>query len=313
MIIDGQHHYRTNGTLPSDMPSRLKWMDEKGIDLAVITTPRDSIAKNNAAPDQAQLLMQTWKAWNDELTAVERQYPDRFIAGPSIPIFDAKTAVDELDRVVSKNEARALFIQPYKWRIDHEYLTPLYEKLDDLRIPIFFHPVNRELIVDDAINNMRGSIGFPFNTTMALSCFLTSGLLDKFTHLKIVIPHMGGALPFVIGRLETKYEAGEFESAVRPPSAYLDNFFFDVVCYSRKAFEFGAALLGYSRLVFGSDYGCPGKNMVRPDLFKSFVDGLSIRRAQKQRIFWQNLAELLKIENKSEQERKVMAAPYPNL
>jgi predicted TIM-barrel fold metal-dependent hydrolase len=289
MIIDGQHHYRVNGSIPSEMSSRLRWMNENGIDIAIVTTPRDGLTKNaNGATEQ---IMSTWTDWNDELTAVERKYPEQFIAGPAIPFFDAKTAVDELDRVVSKNEARALFIQPYKWRIDHEYLTPLYEKLDDLRIPIFFHPVHNDM----EYHGMGSVAGFPFNTTMALSCFLTSGLLDKFTHLKIVIPHMGGTLPFVLGRLETEYEAGKFKAA-RPPTEYFDNFFFDVVSYSQEPFEFAASVLGYDRLVFGSDYGCPGKGMVQPKLFRSLVERLPIEQSRKQRIFSGNLAGALKIE-----------------
>jgi predicted TIM-barrel fold metal-dependent hydrolase len=296
MIIDCQHHYRTNGKITADLATRLKWMDENEIDYAVLTTPRGGKDGGKS----------TWYEWNDELTEVEKQAPDRIVAAPAIPIFDGKSAVEELERVASKNEARAVFIQPLNWRIDQDYLSPFYEKLDDLRIPIFFHPVHYEV----QIEGMHSAIGFPFNTTMAISCVLTSGLLDSCRHLKFVLPHLGGGLPFILGRLEIKYKDGEYRAS-RPPADYFDSFYFDVVAYSMKAFEFAASVLGVERLVYGTDYGCPGKSMVQPKLFKSFVDGLPTGNTEKQRIFaGQNLANMLKIEVSKEEERTIRAAPF---
>ncbi|MDA4129858.1 MAG: amidohydrolase family protein, partial [Thaumarchaeota archaeon] len=214
------------------MKSRLRWMDESGIDVAVLTNNTQVLTKSVQGKDDFGLT--TWIRWNDELAEVERQHPDRFVASPSIPIFDAKTALNELERVVSTNEAKAVIIQPLKWRIDQGYLDPFYEKLNDLRLPLFFHPVNTDLVVDKAVDEMRGVYGFAFNTTIALSCFMTSGILDKYPHLKLVIPHLGGALPFLLGRLDLKYDTGNYQAS-RPPSEYFGNFYFDVVAYSKKA------------------------------------------------------------------------------
>ena len=104
MIIDAQHHYRVNASIPADMESRLRWMDESGIDLAVITNNTQVLTKNAHGKDDFGL--STWSKWNDELAEIERQYPDRFVASPSIPIFDAKSALNELERVVTSNGAR---------------------------------------------------------------------------------------------------------------------------------------------------------------------------------------------------------------
>jgi predicted TIM-barrel fold metal-dependent hydrolase len=69
------------------------------------------------------------------------------------------------------------------------------------------------------------------------------------------------------------------------------------VCYRKDAPEFALSVLGAGRLVFGSDFGCPGKNFVRPQMLKEFVGSLDVSMNDKDRILGRNLAEVLKIES----------------
>ncbi|MDA4129553.1 MAG: amidohydrolase, partial [Thaumarchaeota archaeon] len=72
---------------------------------------------------------------------------------------------------------------------------------------------------------------------------------------------------------------------------------------------FAASVFGPDRLVFGSDFGCPGENMVQPLLFKSHVEELSIDHMEKQKILGGNLADLLKIKVPPAEEENVKATP----
>jgi aminocarboxymuconate-semialdehyde decarboxylase len=287
MIIDAQHHYRVKASEPVDLATRLAWMDDCGISLAILT--------NNMQHYRDQG-MSTWSKWNDELAEVEREHPDRFVACPSIPTFDGDAAIEEFDRVTGSYKTRAVLIQPFKWRIDYDYLLPLYEKINSRRIPIFFHPIHTDLSAEEVYGTsaLGAAIGFPFNTSVAISRFVSCGVLDYCKHLRFVIPHLGGALPFLMGRLESIYDPIKYKAS-RPPSGYLDNFLFDVVCYTKPTLEFAASVLGSDRLVFGTDFGCPDKNLVQPKMFRSFVEELPIGPKEKHKIFSENLANLLKI------------------
>ena len=97
MIIDAQHHYYIEGPPPGDINRRLSWMDEYGIDVAILTNP---------IPFTSVEKLSTLREYNDKIAAVEREYPDRFIACPSIPIFDHKAAIHELERVVASNDSK---------------------------------------------------------------------------------------------------------------------------------------------------------------------------------------------------------------
>jgi aminocarboxymuconate-semialdehyde decarboxylase len=41
-----------------------------------------------------------------------------------------------------------------------------------------------------------------FDTTIALARIILSGLMDRYPNLTIVCPHVGGVLPYLIGRLD---------------------------------------------------------------------------------------------------------------
>jgi aminocarboxymuconate-semialdehyde decarboxylase len=287
MIIDAQHHYHIDFSPFVDINRRLSWMDENGIDVAVLTNP---------IPYTSVEKLSTMREYNDEIASVEREHPDRFVACPSIPIFDQKAAIDELERVVASNDSKAVFIQPYNWRMDYDYLSPVFDKLSDLGLPIFMHPVFDDVPIQKTYGDyaMAAALGFGFNSSVAISRMIFSGLLDSYPRLRFVVPHLGGALPFLLGRLEAIYDPKEYRAS-QPVADYFESFYFDVVCYRSDALKLALSVFGARRLVFGTDYGCPGKNFVRPQMLKEFVESLDIDGAEKEGIFGRNLAELLKI------------------
>jgi aminocarboxymuconate-semialdehyde decarboxylase len=288
MIIDAQHHYYVMpGSPPADIATRLGWMEEHGIDVAVLTSP---------LPFTTTEKLSTLRVYNDKIASVEKEHPDRFVAAPSIPIFDKTAAIEELERVAALNDSRAVLIQPHKWRMDYDYLSPVFDKLTDLGLPIFTHPVFDDVPIQETYGDyaMAAALGFGFNTSVAISRLIFSGLLDSYPKLKFVVPHLGGAIPFLLGRLEAIYDPGEYK-AKKPVTDYLDSFYFDIVCYRREALEFALSVLGAGKLVFGTDYSCPGKNFVRPQMLKEFVESLDVSREEKEGIFGGNLAGLLKI------------------
>jgi len=262
-------------------------MDENGIDVAVLTNP---------VPFTSVEKLSTLREYNDKIASVEREHPDRFVACPSIPIFDRSAAIDELERVLASNDSRTVFFQPYNWRMDYDYLSPVFDRLSDLGLPIFMHPVFDDVPVQKTYGDygMAAALGFGFNTTVAISRLILSGLLDSYPRLKFVVPHLGGALPFLLGRLEAIYDPEEYR-ARRPVADYFDSFYFDIVCYRKEELEFALSVFGADRLVFGSDYGCPGKNFVRPQMLKEYVESLDVSGEEKEGILGRNLANLLKI------------------
>jgi aminocarboxymuconate-semialdehyde decarboxylase len=287
MIIDAQHHYYVEGFPLAAPEERLRWMDEYGITMAIPTNPMRASAEN----------LSKLQSYNDQLATMAKNYPERFIFCPTIPIYDEKAAFAELERAREKSPVRAVFIQPLSWRMDSPGLQRFYEHLAKSQTLIIMHPVYMDLPVEPVYGShaLGAAIGFPFNTTVTITSLIFSGVMEAYPELKIVLPHLGGALPFLIGRLDAVYASGEYKLP-KPPSEYLKLFYFDTVAYQREPIEMTLKLFGPGRLVFGTDYSCPGKGFVRPAEFLSFIRSLDLSAEAKEGILGGNLARLLGLE-----------------
>lgn len=287
MIIDGQHHYYIEGFPIVNASERLGFMDQYGIDVAVPTNPLRATSEN----------LSTVRNYNDKLGTFVNEYPERFVFCPTIPIYEEKAALGELERSRSKFKVSAVFIQPLNWKIESEKLESLYERLVQLDVPIFVHPVYTDLPVEQIYGShaIGAAVGFPINTTIAITSLLFSGLLESFPRLKIVLPHLGGSLPFLIGRLDAAYESSD-SKLPKPPSEYLKMLYFDTVAYRKEPIVMTLKVVGPKRLVFGTDFSCPGKGFVNPQKFLNFIRSLDITEAEKEGILARNLAQLLKSE-----------------
>jgi aminocarboxymuconate-semialdehyde decarboxylase len=104
-------------------------------------------------------------------------------------------------------------------------------------------------------------VGFPFESTLAITRLIFNGVLERHPALKIVMAHGGGNLVFLRGRLDSAYDAKgwEFDPYYRKhitqrPSAYLDRLYYDTCALSEDSNRFVIDTMGVDHVVFGSDY-----------------------------------------------------------
>jgi len=52
-------------------------------------------------------------------------------------------------------------------------------------------------------HSLELSLGFPMETTIAMSKLILSGVMDRYPKLKVLVSHAGGALPWLHGRIDS--------------------------------------------------------------------------------------------------------------
>jgi len=120
-----------------------------------------------------------------------------------------------------------------------------------------------------------------------------SGVLDRFPRLTICLPHAGGALPSLVGRMDRGYKVWEScRQAKRKPSAYLRRFFYDTISHDPGALIYLIRQVGAERVMLGSDY-CFEIGYDRPVEVVTRLASLS--RVEQGRILGANAARLLKV------------------
>src|SRR4029434_3805531 len=79
---------------------------------------------------------------NDGLSQVVKKYPKSFQALAMLPLIDTKMALKELDRAIFDLGLKGLCMltNVAGQTSDSDFLLPVYERAQDLGVPIFIHP-----------------------------------------------------------------------------------------------------------------------------------------------------------------------------
>jgi 5-carboxyvanillate decarboxylase len=176
--------------------------------------------------------------------------------------------VAELQRAITVLGLKGLIVNSH---INGEYLDnpkyfPILEALQDLDVPLYLHPnlPNNRMIGPLTEAGLDGAIfGFGVETGMHLLRIITSGLLDRLPRLKIVVGHLGEALPFWFSRIDFMH-AGQVRTkrydAIKPlelaPSEYFKRNIW--LTTSGMAWEpaitFARSVVGADRVMYAMDY-----------------------------------------------------------
>jgi aminocarboxymuconate-semialdehyde decarboxylase len=175
---------------------------------------------------------------------------------------------------------------------DEPEFRPLFARAVELDVPVLLHPA-KPLTIDFVKGyEMTSSLGNMFDNTIALTRLIMSGVLDEFPKLKLVCPHLGGTLPYIIGRLDhqvTVLKRGP-KNLTRTPSQYLKQVWLDIVSPLPLAMQFGVEFMGSDRLLYASDHP-----WVEPQLISDGLRSLKLPPADEARIFAENARRLFSL------------------
>jgi aminocarboxymuconate-semialdehyde decarboxylase len=241
-----------------DYGQRIREMDRAGIDVAIVSLTCPNVYWGDAAFSEAAAQLV-----NDDMAEAQVRYPDRIRWLCSLPWQYPDRAIAELDRALSAGALGVIVLG----NIDGAPLTdarfaPVWEAIDRRRLPVFVHPTTPPGVEQLGMEryHLAWSVGFTFDTTLAVSRMILDGFFDRYAALRLVAGHAGGYLPFLVGRLDCGFRSFDSarESITKLPSKYLERIHVDCIVYSPEALRFTIEAFGPERVMYGSDY--PHKN-----------------------------------------------------
>ena len=272
-----------------DLDKRLKLMDAQDVGMHALSLTQPMVYW---ADDD--LGVQLSMAYNDAISAAHQAHPHRFIGFACLPMQNPRLALEELERAAKLPGIKGVYLATgiRDRELSDRSFFPVYARCEALGLPIFLHPmmINNERMKQFYLVNICGN---PFETALAACHLIFGGVLDAFPKLEISLPHAGGALPILRGRMDRGFVIrAECKHLPRPPSEYLKRFTYDTISYNEDILEYLIKLVGIDRIMMGSDY-CFDIAYEEP---AKFVEGVkSLNGEQKQQILWNNAAKLLKL------------------
>jgi len=271
---------------------RLKKMDECGIDIQVLSLSAPGIER--LAPDVGTELA---KKTNNVLSEVIKKYPDRFMGFAALAPNNPQQAAGELKRTVEELgfkgwNTHSNFGDTY---LDDQQYWPILQRAEELDVPIYLHPTVPAFpqIRTYGFTLAGAGFGFGFEAAMCMMRLILSGVFDKYPRLKIILGHLGEALPFLLKRIDWAY-VRPFDPSGRPklakkPSEYLKNNVFVTTSgnYYEPAFVCTREALGIDHILLGTDY--PYEDTTE---CLQFIEGLPISTQEKEKIYYGNADQL---------------------
>jgi predicted TIM-barrel fold metal-dependent hydrolase len=288
-----------------DLDMRFRLMDRyEGLTqvLTLTSPPLEELADPQKSVDLARLA-------NDEISDLVGKYPDRFVAGvAAVPMNDMDSAMGEIDRAIKDLNLKGIqiFTPVCDKPLDLPEFEPLFKKMAHYDLPIWLHPTRGENYADyrteqGSMYSISGIFGWPYETTVAMTRLVFSGVFERYPNLKIITHHCGAMVPFFSQRIVAMYEKmeqirGRDPRITKPPIEYFRKFYNDTALYGNAVgLMCGYDFFGEDRILFGTDMplgDCEGGGLNTGRTIEA-IEQMDITLEARQMIFESNARHLL--------------------
>ena len=283
------------------LSERVAVMDRYGIDTQIVS------CAGGFERFDTQTAIDVAQKTNNEFYEWGRQYPGRFMGYATLIPTSVEASIKELERCKSELgfkfwNTHSNFTSTY---IDDDQYFPLLKRAAELNIAVYLHPGPPAI---DRLNGvgpiLSGGLGYHVDTCITLVRLIGKGVFDRLPGLKVLLGHLGEAMPFMIDRIDSMsgHQPAKPDSPAggtsrpgneHPVSYYFENNIFVTTSgnFSRAAFNCTRERLGIYRMLFGTDFPIEdyGRSL-------DFLNSLSLTQVEREMLFYANAREIFGIE-----------------
>jgi aminocarboxymuconate-semialdehyde decarboxylase len=228
-------------------------MEKFGIGIQV---PSLSIP-NVYMPDPAMSLDLAEMA-NDAYSEIRRKFPEKFYVLASVPLNFPDLAIKELDRAINKLRMNGVVLgsniagKP----LSSPKFFPFYERANELKLPILIHPMSPPHMEEEDEFFTGPLVHYLFESTLAATKMVFAGVFERFPNIRLILPHLGGAIPYIQGRIDSGYRNHPAcrKNISKLPSEYFREFYYDTVSFNVPALRCALEIVGPEHVVYGTDF-----------------------------------------------------------
>lgn len=229
-----------------DREEKLKFMDKHGIDASVVSSANPWLDFLSAS--QAHILakelntdLEEYCSTSPSFVFSNTQFKRLYGFGllPLVPSISIAALLAIVNQISTLPHLKGLIMgtKGIGSGLDDPVLDPVWEAIEIAGLVVFLHPhygVGAEAYGKQENGHVLPlALGFPFETTIAATRLILSGVFDRFPNLHFLLAHSGGALPILSSRLASCINHDPIVASRLKHDArfYLGKFYFDAVAY----------------------------------------------------------------------------------
>ena len=232
-----------------DVKSHIKWMDEAGVEMSVLTLPAPQ-------PTDKKVVRQT----NEIGARLKRENPGRFLFCASLPLPDENAAIEEAKYALDVLKADGIKLAT---NVNGQYLgapelDTLFAFLNERKAVVILHPhrpepVNKQVMQQTPLAMQE----YLSETTRAIANMISRNVLARYPNVKVVVPHCGAYLPLAIPRMKSLAPVMQSNKLVDQIDweANLAALYYDLAgAHSPETIRMMLSITTPDHLLYGSDY-----------------------------------------------------------
>ena len=286
-----------------DAESQLKWMDEAGIQISVLT-----LAAPN--PTSVTVLRET----NEAAARLKREHPDRFRFCASLPLPNVNAAIEEARYALDVLGADGIKLAT---NVQGQYLgapelDTLFSFLNERKAVVILHPhrpepVNRQVMEQTPLAMQE----YLSETTRAVSNMISRNVLARYPNVKVVVPHCGAYLPLMVPRMKSLTPMMQANKLVGDIDweTNLAGLYYDLAgAHSPEVIRMLLTITTPDHLLYGSDYPYVAPQVLTQSLqrlqrMQQYLTDEPDLAPYKEMILWKNAEWLLGLSDKPTAEQ----------
>jgi aminocarboxymuconate-semialdehyde decarboxylase len=253
-VIVGGKVFRVIDSRSWDATRRIGDMAADDVDVQVVSPMPELLSHWFPSADADALCRHV----NEGIAELCAAHPRNFTGIGMVPMQDAQLAIRRLEEVKSLG-LRGIEIGSHinGTPLGDPRLHDIYAVAEQVGLMVMVHPLH-PLGLDrmGGRPELAAVAAFPLETAFAAVSLMTHGVMERFPKLRILLSHGGGALPWILPRLQHARRIGPPLDSLFPRDAgqIAKAFYYDTILYDRVALDYLLAKVGVDRLVVGSDY-----------------------------------------------------------
>lgn len=281
---------------------RIAEMDAQGIDMQVLSSSQPGLEHSSG-----ERAVPVARAFNDRVAEAIAAHPDRFAGFAALPTADPRAAADELRRAVQELGLKGALVngRTQERFLDDRFFWDIFESAESLGVPIYLHPMPPPKAVYDAYYSGFGddvgfmlaapAWGWHIETGLHALRLVLAGVFDRFPALRIIIGHMGEAVPFMLTRADETLrgrlalEAAEIHLELSITEYFQRNFYITTSgFFTDPPLQCALQTIGADRILFAVDHPFSDGAVAR-----RFLDQAAISDEHREQIAHLNAERLL--------------------
>jgi predicted TIM-barrel fold metal-dependent hydrolase len=233
----------------------LEEMDKNGIATAMLELASPRGVWFDADPATVPRLSRTC---NEYAAGLVRDHPGRFGLFASLPMPNIAASLQEIAYAFDTLKADAIGLPTSfgdKWPGEKAY-APVFEELNRRKALVVFHPYVPNCCQSLIPGATDAILEYPNDTARAVLSLLLNGTFARYRDIRWVLPHGGGAVPVLAGRIESLINARNLNEIAPNGVEYeLKRLYYDTANATfAPTMDALTAFVAPSQILFGTDF-----------------------------------------------------------